>query len=140
MLQPELLHQARQKISGEALGHGQAHRARAQALQRQNAFKRMFRIHAAAPGVHRQDFPRRREHHAARLAFKQGRAQGLLQPADLAADGRGGDMQTHRGFGQGADLRHFQKVAQGGILQLVCVHGGACGVVCRNGNGKLKIR
>ncbi|MNR58316.1 hypothetical protein D3C85_1792870 [compost metagenome] len=85
-------------------------------MQRQNALQRMFGIHAAAPGVHRQDFPRRREHHAAWLALEQGRAQGLLQPADLAADGRGGHMQTHRGFGQGANLRHFQKVAQGGIL------------------------
>jgi hypothetical protein len=109
--------QARQEFVGEGVRAGQAHAAAAQALQGLDLAQCALGVQPCAARVVGQDFAGRVEHHAARVAVEQRRAQQPLQRRDLAADGRGRHMQPRRGLGQRSALRDFVEVAQCGVLQ-----------------------
>ena len=109
--------QARQEFTGEGIGAGDAHLAAAQALQGLDLVERALGVQPCSARMIGQDLAGGVEHHAARAALEQRRAQPLLQCRNLAADGRGCHMQSCRSLAQRSALRDFVEVAQRGVLQ-----------------------
>ncbi|CAM2160666.1 hypothetical protein PT2222_80250 [Paraburkholderia tropica] len=108
---------ARQERAREALGAADAHDAASERLGGGDFGEHGVAFEQRAARMRGEALAGLREHHAARHALEQRRADVLFELADLAADGRDGDVQRLRGGGERAGARDLDEIAQGDAVQ-----------------------
>ena len=135
VLLPERGHGQRQKLKRKAGRCADPHLASAQALQRLDIGDDALGLQRMALGMGGQQLTGSAGHHAARAALEQRHLQHFLQRCDLAADGGRRDIQAQRGLADRAAAHDFQKIADGGVLEVLR---GGHGLLCKKRNDNRK--